>query len=367
MRARFLLSATAAAITLAMLTGCTGATAGSAAQSVTPVSTAPLAELDTLEDPRSYQGGSTAVLQQSDITPVLEAPEQALPVTVTSHDLGGDIEITVTSAERVIGLDIAGSIGATIAGLGFADRLVGRDISTAFPAVADVPVVTSSAHTINAEAVLKLRPDLVITDGSIGPIDVVLQLRDAGVTVVFVDREASIDGVAVLARQVAAALGATEAGELLAERVRQQIDQKVAEIAAIAPRDPEQQLRVLFLYLRGTAGVYYLFGEESGADVLIEALGARDVAGEIGWDGMKPMTDEALVAANPDLILVMSSGLESVGGIDSLVAEMPAIELTTAGQNRRFVDMADSDILGFGPRLPDVLDALARAIYAPGQ
>ncbi|MET1044115.1 MAG: ABC transporter substrate-binding protein [Microbacteriaceae bacterium] len=367
MRVRFLLSATAAAMTLAVLAGCATTPSDSATPSVTPVSTAPLAELDTLEDPRGYQGGSTAVLQQTDITPVLEDPEQTLPVTVTSHDLSGAIPVTVSRAARVIGLDIAGSIGATIAGLGFADRLVGRDISTEFPAVADVPQVTSSAHTINAEAVLRLRPDLVITDGSIGPIDVVLQLRDAGVTVVFVERDASIDGIAVLARQVAAALGAAAAGDLLADRVLQQIDEKVAEIAAIAPSDPDEQLRVLFLYLRGTAGVYYLFGEESGADMLIESLGARDVAGEIGWDGLKPMTDEALIAANPDLILVMSSGLESVGGIDGLVSDMPAIELTNAGANRRFVDMADTDILGFGPRLPDVLDALARAVYAPGQ
>jgi iron complex transport system substrate-binding protein len=78
------------------------------------------------------------------------------------------------------------------------------------------------------------------------------------------------------------------------------------------------------------------------------------------------MTDEAMVAANPDLILVMTDGLESVGGVDGLLADKPAIALTTAGQHRRFVDMADGDILSFGPRTPAVLDALARAIYAPG-
>jgi len=124
-------------------------------------------------------------------------------------------------------------------------------------------------------------------------------------------------------------------------------------------------VRILFLYLRGTSGIYYLFGEESGADELIEAVGGIDVAGEIGWQGLRPMTDEALVAANPDLILVMTGGLESVGGVDALITEKPAIGLTRAGENRRFVDMADGEVLSFGPRTPDVLDALARAIYAP--
>ena len=121
----------------------------------------------------------------------------------------------------------------------------------------------------------------------------------------------------------------------------------------------------MFLYLRGNSGIYYLFGEESGADVLITALGGVDVAAEIGLDGMRPMTDEAMVAANPDLILVMTDGIASVGGVDGLLESKPAIALTSAGQHRRFVDMADGDILSFGPRTAAVLDALARAIYAP--
>jgi iron complex transport system substrate-binding protein len=99
--------------------------------------------------------------------------------------------------------------------------------------------------------------------------------------------------------------------------------------------------------------------------VLIDALGAVDVATEVGWSGMKPVTDEALIAADPDLVLVMTDGLASVGGVDGLLQAKPALGLTPAGSNRRFVDMADGDILSFGPRSASVLDALARAIYAP--
>lgn len=90
------------------------------------------------------------------------------------------------------------------------------------------------------------------------------------------------------------------------------------------------------------------------------------MAKEIDWNGMKPMTDEAIVAAKPDLILVMTDGLKSAGGIDGLLKTKPAIALTPAGQHRRFVDMADGDILSFGPRSAQILDALARAVYAPG-
>ncbi len=214
---------------------------------------------------------------------------------------------------------------------------------------------------------LKLRPTLIITDGTIGPRDVLTQLRQSGVTVIFVANEASFSGAADLARSVAATFGAPDVGEALATRITADVTAKVAEIAAIAPTDPAKRVRVIFLYLRGGSGIYYLFGAGSGADQLIEALGAVDVAAEIGWAGEKPMTDEAMVAANPDLILVMTDGLASAGGVDGLLKAKPAIGLTAAGKNRRFVDMADGDILSFGPRSAQVLDSLARAIYAPAR
>jgi iron complex transport system substrate-binding protein len=122
---------------------------------------------------------------------------------------------------------------------------------------------------------------------------------------------------------------------------------------------------MVFLYLRGNAGVYYMFGEESGADDLIDALGGIDVAGELGWEGMRPMTDEALIAADPDLIITMTGGLESTGGIEGLLQEKPAVALTAAGQHERIVDMDDGTVLSFGPRSADVIEALARAVYAP--
>jgi iron complex transport system substrate-binding protein len=325
----------------------------------------PLSELATAGDPHSIEGPSTAVLADAAVEPVVTDPAQSLPVTVTSHDLTGDVEVTVVDTSRIIAMDLSGSLAATVWGLGLGGDLVGRDVSTTFPGAADLPVVTGSGHTVNAESIIGLAPTLVITDGSIGPVDVVQQLRDVGITVVFVERSASFDGAADLARSVGEVLGVAEAGEQLAQRILSEVDETRAQIAALAPEAASERLRMVFLYLRGTAGVYYLFGSESGADQLITALGGVDVAGELGWNGMQPLTDEAMVAADPDLILVMTGGIESVGGVDGLLADKPAIALTTAGQHRRFVDMADGQILSFGPRSAGVLDALARAVYAP--
>jgi iron complex transport system substrate-binding protein len=260
---------------------------------------------------------------------------------------------------------MSGSLAATVWALGLGDRLVGRDISTTFPGVEGLPVVTGSGHAISPESVLDLRPDLLITDGTIGPLDVVLQLRGAGVTVVFVREQPGLDAPAAMARSVAAIFGITDTGDALALRITKELDSVLATIADHVPTNRADKLRMVFLYIRGANGIYYLFGQESGTGDLIEGLGGIDIATEIGWTGLRPMTDEALIAANPDLILVMSDGLQSVGGPDELVRLKPAIGLTSAGQNLRFVDMDDSQVLSFGPRTPAVMDALARAIYDP--
>jgi len=336
-----------------------------------PTSTAPvfpLEDIDWLDDPKSYEGPSTAVLDNTAVEPLPgPAPEPATPLTVVSEDLAGDVQVTIESAERIIAVDLAGSLAQTLWGLGYGDRLVGRDISTTIPGAEEIPVVTGTGHAISPEAVLELRPDLILTDGTVGPIDVMLQLREAGIPLVFIREPAGIDQPGAQARRVAEVLGQPERGQELATRINQEIAEVERIISANVPSDPSDKLRMVFLYLRGSNGIYYLFGEESGAGDLIRALGGIDVASEIGWEGLRPVTDEALIAANPDLILVMSTGLDSVGGVDQLVELKPAIRLTQAGTQRRFVDMADNEVLGFGPRTPQVLDALARAIYAPGQ
>lgn len=347
---------------LFVLVGCSNTGHGETQQAPQPA----LEEVEVLEDPRSYEGPSTAVLPEAEIDPITDAPEQTLPTTVTSYGQDGSEEqVEITETSRVVSLDIAGSIAATIWALGFSETLVGVDQSTTFPGTEDIETVTSGGHTVNAEAIIGLDPDVVITDGSVGPRDVIEQLTDVGIKVVFVENEASFDGAEELTRQVAEVYGAPEVGDDLAAQISDDIDNKIAEISAMVPEDEDDQVRMLFLYLRGNAGVYYMFGSESGADDLISALGGVDVADELGWEGMKPMTDEALVAANPDLILTMSGGIESVDGIQGLLEEKPAVAVTAAGEHERIVDMEDGLILSFGPRSADVLDALARAVYAP--
>jgi iron complex transport system substrate-binding protein len=107
-------------------------------------------------------------------------------------------------------------------------------------------------------------------------------------------------------------------------------------------------------------------GEGSGADSLIEALGATDAGTASGIaQQFVPITSEALIAAAPDALLMMTDGLASIGGIDGL-EKVPGIAQTPAGKNKNVVDMEDGVLLSFGPNTGRVMAALAEAIYAPG-
>ncbi|MGH1563449.1 heme/hemin ABC transporter substrate-binding protein [Mumia sp. DW29H23] len=322
----------------------------------------PLSAVTVSDDPKSLSGEVAVDLGAEEPEPVTDDPRQAFPVTLT--DAQGT-KTTVKSAERVLALDQYGTLSQIVFELGLGDLLVGRDISTQFTQAQDLPLVTHNGHELNGEAILDLSPDLIITDTSLGPWDVVEQVRDAGVPVVVVDSKRNLDNVAELTDQVATALGVPQVGKQLAKRTADEVAAVRATVAEKAPSAVQDQLRTVFLYVRGQSGVYYMFGEGSGADALISATGAYDVSKEIGWKGMKPLNDEGIVAAQPDAILMMSKGLDSAGGVDGLLERYPALANTPAGQNRRFITMPDSQILSFGPRSADVINALAVAMYAP--
>lgn len=350
----------ALATLLSLVAGCAGSPH---ATSDDVTEGARLADVDVLDDPRAYEGPSTAHLSSTAIEPIADDPVPDLPAVVT--DVQGT-EVVVEDVSRILALDLYGTTARTVFELGLGENVVGRDVSSGFAEIQDRQLVTSNGHDLNGEAILDLAPTVIITDTSLGPWDVVLQMRDAGIPVVIVDSHRSMDNAADLIRQIGAALGVPEEAERLAERTSQDIDATVEAIEAVAPAEDER-LRMVFLYVRGQSGIYYMFGPGSGVESLVAGLAGVDVATEIGWSGMQPVTDEGLVAAQPDVILMMSDGLESVGGVDGLLERLPAIALTPAGERQRIVDMADHEILSFGPNTADVLDALAVAVYAPDE
>ncbi|MEM7140581.1 MAG: ABC transporter substrate-binding protein, partial [Actinomycetota bacterium] len=78
-----------------------------------------------------------------------------------------------------------------------------------------------------------------------------------------------------------------------------------------------------------------------------------------------PITSESMAQAAPDVILMTTTGLDSVGGIDGLV-EIPGIAQTPAGADRRVATLEDGLLYSFGSRTPEAIEALAAQFHADG-
>lgn len=384
---RALRAATLAVVPLLLVVGCgtaaqpDGAATGPSPAASAPAATAPatvveacgepVAGFGTTHDadgaplpPRTSEASgvlldspATAVIADEDVHPVAEQPPATLPVSVESCD-GVIVEVTDTS--RILAVDLYGTLAEIVFSLGLGDSVIGRDTSTGFPAAEDLPVVTPGAHDLSAEAILELNPSVVLTDATIGPTEVQLQLRDAGIPVIFFDDTRSLETIPTHIRAVAGALGVPQVGETLVEQTQEEITGALDDVNPTA-EPPE----VAFLYLRGGM-VQLLGGPGSGADSLVTAIGGLDVGTELGLDRtFTQITSETMISAQPDVLLLMSAGLESIGGPAGLEL-IPGLAQTEAAAAGRVVDIDDTVLLSFGPRTGRVITALAHAVYAAG-
>jgi iron complex transport system substrate-binding protein len=252
------------------------------------------------------------------------------------------------SVSRVVVL--ANGVAEIMNSLNAKSILVGRDISSNEEALKDIPIVTSG-HQVISEKVIALDPDLVIIDASTGPKAALNQIREAGIKIVQIPESWRLEDIPLKVRAVGLAIGASEqADSLVAKMLSSQQSSKLAN----SPR-------VAFLYLRGTSSIYLIGGPGSGADSLIQSIGAIDIGAQSFKNPFNTLTPEALAVANPDVILVMSKGLESVGGVAGLL-KLPGVAQTNAGKNSRIIDVDDSLLLSFGPRTPSLLNALTAAL-----
>jgi iron complex transport system substrate-binding protein len=282
----------------------------------------------------------------------------ALPVTlpVTLRDSSGR-DVTVSSIERIVPVD--GDLAEIVFALGLGDHVVATDLSATYPPEADALPQIGYQRALSAEPIAALEPTVVLATDLAGPVETLDQLRALGIPVVVIEREPTLDGPGNKIRAVAGALGISGRGDELARSTDADIA-RAAEAGLGAA--PALRPRVLVLYLRGEQ-VQLVMGAGTGVDALLPAVGAVDVAAELGVIDTEQLTAEALVLAAPDALVVTDTGLESVGGIDGLLS-IPGIAQTPAGATRRVLAYDDQLLLGGGPRTGELIRQLAADLVA---
>ena len=264
--------------------------------------------------------------------------------------------IAAEPIERVVAA--GGDITEIIYALGQQHRLVAVDTTSTYPADTATLAKVGYLRALPAEGIASMQPQLVIASDSAGPPAVWRQLQGLGITLAKVSSEASLLAVETKITQVANALGVQQRGDGLAREFRSAIER--AGIGLHSDSNPPSTTapKVMFILGHG-GGTPMVAGEQTSADVMIRLAGGRNVFA--GLSGYKPMTAEAVVQANPDIILLTSQGRQKLGGNDSGgdgVLELPGIGLTNAGRNADVLDYDALLLLGFGLRTPEIVQRM---------
>lgn len=268
-----------------------------------------------------------------------------------SIPLGGLSSPAAATTRRIVSL--GGAVTETLYRLGLENEIVGVDATSQFPpqALATKPSV-GYVRALGAEGLLSLRPDLIIATAGAGPPNALALVEAAGVPLVRVPEDATEDGVIQRIATISGAVRARTAGEALITEIRAGF----AELEERRARLTERK-RVLFV-LSLQNGRPLVGGAGTTAHGMLGLAGAANAAqGLTGW---KPMSDEGVLSAAPDVVVTMSRG---AGGHAPEVLGLPVFAATPAGRAKAVVTMDGLYLLGFGPRTPSAARDLMAAVY----
>ena len=253
-------------------------------------------------------------------------------------------------------VSIGGSITEIVYALGQENRLAARDTTSSFPSAAEKLPNVGYARALSPEGVLSVDPDLILATQGSGPPETIEVLKAADVTYVEVPEIYSAEGVALKIATIGKALGEEAAAEDLIVQVSADLAAAQARAQTAADDTPK---RVLFV-LSTQGGRIMAAGKDTAAEGIIHMAGGINAVQE--FTGYKQMTDEAVAATAPDVILAMDRGGDH-GISQEAMLSLPALIPTPAAQNGALIRMNGLHLLGFGPRTASAVSALSDALY----
>jgi iron complex transport system substrate-binding protein len=244
-------------------------------------------------------------------------------------------------------VSVGGSITETVVALGHADKLIGVDLSSAYP-----QEVTSKLPNVGywldlpQEGILSLKPEVVITSKQAGPKKLIDSLPNYGIKTYVIEDEASIESAKNKIMQVAEVLDESEKAKEIVNRIENNVS-KMQEEIALELKDKTKP-KVLFLFSRGK-GTTMAAGNATKAGVMIDLAGGENV---VTTKQFSQISGEAILAANPDVILTSVH----IGELDM---DKNILASTNAGKNNKIFDMDMILISGFTVRTDTALQELS--------
>ncbi len=225
---------------------------------------------------------------------------------------------------RLVSVD--GNATEILLNLGLEEHIVAADL-TSQPLLSQ-PVENLGYHrTLSAEGLLQLHPDLVIGSNHMGPAPTIAALKKAHIHVLQLDSPTTLEQLETNITLLASRLNAESAAQTLIEQL--QIRQ-----SALLEKQPAHKPTVVFLLDIGERGLSQA-GSDTTGDALIKLLGGKNIS---QFSGYKSISVEALLAVNPDIILVGSRS-DSLDSANKLVKRQPLLQHSQAAKNNQIVSV----------------------------
>lgn len=253
---------------------------------------------------------------------------------------------SLSASERIV--SIGGDVTEILYALGADSQLIGRDSTSTVPQQAEQLPDVGYMRQLNTEGILALKPTRVIATSAAQPSIVLEQLKSAGIQVDHIALDYHTEGVVAKIHQLGKLTDKQPQAVELAEKFEQSMQ--------AVPHSP-LDVKVLFLINRA-GGNLMAAGKETVADTAIRLIGAHNAMGHAAR--FAPLSQEGLIAANPDLIVLTQLSLEGFSSSEAIWA-IPGLAHTNAGQHKRMVVVDDIAFLAFGLTLPEELKKMREA------
>ena len=244
-----------------------------------------------------------------------------------AHALPGDARLVT----------IGGGLTETVFALGSGERVVGADTTSTHPPEAESVPRVGYQRALTPESILAVRPYALLHDGSAGPTSTFERVRNAGVQILTVSGEPTMDGFRDRVRTVGHWLGVPESADRLVAGIEKDIGE-ARRTQSTWTRPP--RLVVLMAHGQGNA---IAAGRDTRANALIRLSGATNAFED--YSGYRPVSREGVLARRPDAMVITGAAAADFGG---LLARIPQY-----AQDTLF-------LLGFGPRLGEAVLGVTR-------
>lgn len=243
---------------------------------------------------------------------------------------------------------LSGGITEIVSALGHEKEIVGTDVTSTYPETLKATAKDlGHVRSMTIEPIMAVNPTLILaSDKDINP-ELLGKIKSSGIKSEVFKQEYSVEGTKKLIADVAKAVGNTDY-----QKLNDKIDADLKQVQPIAKKP-----KVLFIYARGN--MLMVAGKNTPMDALIGLAGGENAVKD--FEDFKPLTPEAVIKANPDVLFFFSTGLQGAGGNEGAL-KMPGVSQTNAGKNKKIIAMDGGLVSGFGPRLGEAAVGLNKLL-----